>query len=113
LLIHIEIQVSRDGRFEKRMYIYAYRLFDKYDHEVVSLAILGDDEEGWRPDHYAMGRFGCRTEFTFPAIKLLDYRDDLESSKQVTIPLPSRSPPIWLLSRQKTMSNDASNGRSA
>jgi hypothetical protein len=40
---------------------------------VVSLAILADDEPGWRPTSYGYGRWGFRTQTEFPAVKLLDY----------------------------------------
>jgi hypothetical protein len=39
VLIHTEIQRNRDEDFPKRMYIYNYRLFDRYDRPVVSLAV--------------------------------------------------------------------------
>ena len=28
----------------------------------------------WRPDQFALGLWGCETRFTFPVVKLLDYR---------------------------------------
>ena len=34
------------------MYIYYYKIFDKYHHEVVSLAILTDDDASYKPDTY-------------------------------------------------------------
>ena len=42
IFIHIEIQGAYEDAFEKRMYVYNYRLFDRYDRPVVSLAVLGD-----------------------------------------------------------------------
>ncbi|MCP4589646.1 MAG: hypothetical protein GY842_02785, partial [bacterium] len=52
VFIHIEIQVGRESEFPLRMFIYHYRLFDRYPEAVVSLAILGDEDPGWRPDRY-------------------------------------------------------------
>src|SRR5688500_12566646 len=43
ILIHIEVQNQRDAGLPKRMFDYHYRIFDKFDREPVSLAILGDD----------------------------------------------------------------------
>ncbi|MEM7534825.1 MAG: hypothetical protein AAF639_21795 [Chloroflexota bacterium] len=40
VLNHIEIQGSREAGFEERMYIYHYRIYDKYRIPVVSIAIL-------------------------------------------------------------------------
>jgi hypothetical protein len=73
LLIHIEVQTWKEGAFPKRMYVYNYRLFDRYDREVISLAILADDDPDWRPSQYGYGRWGFRTSTEFPVVKLLDY----------------------------------------
>jgi hypothetical protein len=81
LLLHVEIQSQRDGDFAKRMYVYHYRIFDRYDREVVSLAVLGDDQPNWRPQEYGYGRWGCEMRLRFPIVKLLDYVwEDLEAS---------------------------------
>ncbi len=37
----------------KRMFTYNYRIFDRYDRPVVSLAVLADPHPGWRPDGYS------------------------------------------------------------
>jgi hypothetical protein len=74
VLVHIEVQSQEEGRFPRRMFVYHYRLFDRYDREVVSLAILGDDRPNWRPNHFGYGRWGCRMDFAFPIVKLLDYQ---------------------------------------
>jgi hypothetical protein len=58
------------------MYVYNYRLFDRYDREVVSLVVLADDDPGWRPGGYSYGRWGFYTGIWFPAVKLLDYALD-------------------------------------
>ncbi|MBF2078915.1 MAG: transposase [Synechococcales cyanobacterium T60_A2020_003] len=73
LLLHVEIQSQRDGDFAKRMYVYHYRIFDRYEQEVVSLAVLGDDQPTWRPQEYSYGRWGCEMRLKFPIVKLLDY----------------------------------------
>ena len=39
VFIHIEIQGDYDSGFAKRMYIYYYRLYDRYDQPIVSLAV--------------------------------------------------------------------------
>jgi hypothetical protein len=73
LLIHVEVQSSREGGFAKRMHVYNYRIFDRYDREVISLAVLADDDPDWRPSRYGYGRWGFRTSTEFPVVKLLDY----------------------------------------
>jgi hypothetical protein len=73
LLIHVEVQSLREGEFPQRMHVYNHRIFDRYDQEVVSLAILADDDPDWRPTRYESARWGFRTLTEFPIVKLLDY----------------------------------------
>ena len=75
--------MSDDGKFTWRMYVYNDRLFDKYNKEVASFAVLGDDNPGWRPQSFGYRRWGVKVGFRFPMVKLLDYaarRSELEES---------------------------------
>ena len=74
VLVHIEIQGQKDVDFAQRMYVYNYRLFDRYQRWVVSLAVLADEQINWRPDYYGYELWGCQTSLRFPIIKLLDYK---------------------------------------
>jgi hypothetical protein len=73
VLIHVEVQTTRDTEFPKRVYVYNYRIFDRYDRAVASLAVLADDDPDWRPDHFYHRQFGCEAGIRFPPVKLLDY----------------------------------------
>jgi hypothetical protein len=73
VIIHAEIQSQEETIFPLRMYTYNYRLRDKYNCPIVSLAILGDDSKIWRPHHYTDSLWGCTTHFEFPIVKLADY----------------------------------------
>ncbi|RUT00822.1 hypothetical protein DSM106972_072310 [Dulcicalothrix desertica PCC 7102] len=77
VLIHIEVQSQEEEDFAMRMYIYNYRIYDKYKKTVASLAILGDDKENWRPSSFGYSLFGCSLNFEFPIIKLVDYQQRL------------------------------------
>ena len=79
ILVHVEIQGYRDADFPKRMFVYHYRILDRYNTEVASLAVLADDEAGYRPGPYRTGRWGCELEFRFPVVKVLDYERDWEA----------------------------------
>ena len=68
--LHIEIQASREHNFQKRMYTYHYRIFDKLDGLVGSFAVLADDEPGWNPGQYSYEIAGSRLKFEFPVVKL-------------------------------------------
>ena len=72
ILIHIEVQAAREGEFPRRMHIYNHRIFDRYGREVISLAILADDDPGWRPTRYEYARWGFRSLTEFPIVKLID-----------------------------------------
>ena len=83
VLVHVEVQMSSDGKFPWRMYVYNYRLFDKYNKEVASFAVLGDDRPDWRPNRFGYRRWGVEVDFRFPIVKLLDFatrRSELEAS---------------------------------
>jgi hypothetical protein len=73
VLIHVEVQTARDAEFPRRMYVYNYRVFDRYNRPVASLAVLADDEPNWRPADYSSNLFGCQAGIRFPAVKLLDF----------------------------------------
>jgi hypothetical protein len=52
LVLHVEIQVSRESGFPRRMFVYYYRLYDLYPEQVVSLAVPADEEPDWEPKRY-------------------------------------------------------------
>ena len=74
LLIHIEVQGERESDFEQRMFIYHCRLFDRFQRQVVSLAVLADDHPRWRPRRFGYKLWGCAVTFSFPTVKLLDFK---------------------------------------
>jgi hypothetical protein len=80
VLVHVEIQAQRDDNLPKRVYVYNYRIFDKFDRPVVSLAVLADDDPNWKPSEFSRELWDCKTNFTFPTAKLLDFKDKLEDS---------------------------------
>lgn len=73
VLVHLEVQSREETNFAQRMYVYHYRLFDRYNRSVASLAILGDDRPTWKPNQYSDELWGCEVKFKFPIVKLLDY----------------------------------------
>ncbi|MDR3516447.1 MAG: Rpn family recombination-promoting nuclease/putative transposase, partial [Azospirillaceae bacterium] len=80
IYIHIEIQGRREATFAERMFVYNYRLYDRYRKPVASLAVLADDDAGWRPSSFGFDVMGCQHVLTFPTVKLLDWggrEDDL------------------------------------
>jgi hypothetical protein len=73
VLIHMEVQTSRDGDFEKRMFVYNYRAFNARELPVASFAVLADDEPNRRPAQFGWTILGCTHLLQFPTVKLLDW----------------------------------------
>ena len=77
VLVHVEIQAGYETDFGERMFVYYYRLFDRYRLPLASLVVLADDRLQWRPDHYERQLWGCDLKLKFPVVKLLDYQGRL------------------------------------
>ena len=86
LLIHVEIQSQVQSEFPERMYVYNYRIFDRYRRPVLSLAILADDNPDWRPNSYSRELWGGRVSLEFPMVKLLDYQGEGDVLSESTNP---------------------------
>lgn len=86
LYIHIEIQSQYEADFEHRVFVYYYRIRDRYGAHVVSLVILSDDRPNWRPQEYTDGCWGCTLSFRFPMVKLLDYLEQWDTLEGSTNP---------------------------
>lgn len=86
VLLHVEVQGQYDKEFAQRMYTYNYRLFDRHKQQVISLAVLADEEVNWRPSSYGYTLGGCRVSLEFPIVKLLDYEAQWETLEQSTNP---------------------------
>ncbi|MFN8541717.1 MAG: DUF4351 domain-containing protein [Thermomicrobiales bacterium] len=74
LLVHVEVQGREQTEFARRMFTYHTRLVDRYDQPVVSLVVLTDGRDGWRPDSYSHDYWGCTITFRYPVVKVLDWR---------------------------------------
>jgi hypothetical protein len=74
VLVHVEIQGQYESGFAERMYVYNYRIFDRYHKPVASFAVLTDERPKWRPDHYGYELWGFGISVKFPVAKLSDWR---------------------------------------
>jgi hypothetical protein len=81
IFIHIEVQRTRDPHFMLRVFVYYYRIFDKFwekGSEVISLVILIDEDENYRPDEYSSGRWGFEHRLKVPVVKIIDFKNKKE-----------------------------------
>ena len=86
--------MENESNFPVRMFVYHYRIFDKYNRrEVVSFAVLGDDNPDWRPQATATN--GGMESFRFPVVKLLDYAANGRNWRPATALSPRWCSPTW------------------
>jgi len=81
LFIHIEVEGKKEDNFPERMYVYNYRIYDQNREkgvEVVSFAVLTDEDENYRPDEFSVSRLGFELRMKFPMVKIIDYKNDPE-----------------------------------
>ncbi len=79
MYIHVEVQAGRERLFNERVFIYHYRIFDRFRRPVSTLVVLADNSPSWRPSSYGYELFGCRMRLDFPVAKILDWEKDLET----------------------------------
>ncbi len=69
VFLHVEFQHQHDPKFPVRMYRYNYRIFDKFDEHVISIAILGDTSPTWIPNLFSFKRWGFDLSMAYSVIK--------------------------------------------
>lgn len=74
VLIHVEIQTQYQKEFPRRMHVSNNRISDRYGREVISLALLGDDDPNWRPTRFAYTRWVFISGTKYLMVKLLDFQ---------------------------------------
>lgn len=75
LLVHIEVQGYEDKDFPLRMYVYHYRCFDRFQKDMIALAILTDENPNYRPSYYEWKKENTAIRYDFGMFKLLDYEE--------------------------------------
>ncbi len=80
ILVHLEIQNYKDETISERMFTYYYKILDLYKRDIVSLLLLTDIDNNWRPSFYLKDFMGTKLTFEYNSVKLIDYyTDDLKS----------------------------------
>ncbi|HEV3444913.1 MAG TPA: Rpn family recombination-promoting nuclease/putative transposase [Gemmataceae bacterium] len=93
VLVHIELQNQPEGEFAERMYVYNYRIYDRYRRKVASLAVLGDEQANWRPAEFSYDLWGCRPVCVSAQSNCWITWVEKQSWRAMPIPLPWSS---WL-----------------
>ena len=79
VLIHLEIQSQYEVGFAERIYVYQYRIYDRYRRKVASLVVLGDESPTWKPSEFGYEIFGVEINYRYRVVKLLDLGEDWEA----------------------------------
>ncbi len=72
ILVHIEVQGSKDEHFSERMFSYFYRILDKYQKPITAFAILTDNNKKFHPTHYERSFLGTKLRYDFNSCKILE-----------------------------------------
>ncbi|MBK8045754.1 MAG: cytosolic protein [Anaerolineales bacterium] len=84
--MHVEVQNQFDARFPERMYVYSYRIYDRYRRHAYSLAVLGDESATWQPTQLEAELWDNLHIMRYSVVKLNDYRLQWEVLEQSTNP---------------------------
>jgi len=76
ILVHIEVQGYRDTDFPKRMFTYFYRIMDKFNKAVTSIAIFTDINKHFKPSEYRYSFMGVENTFKYNTYKIIDQDED-------------------------------------
>ena len=74
IILHNEIQGEARTEFNQRMYVYHYRIEDRYNCPVVSLGLVTGGVQRGAVGRYESALLGCRSVFEFPVVQLQDWR---------------------------------------
>ena len=72
ILVHIEVQGYHDKNFSERMFTYFYRILDKYEKRVTSIAVYTDANKNFHPKMFTYEYLGTRITFQFNTFKVID-----------------------------------------
>jgi len=78
LFIHIEVQGTRKKDFAERMLHYYTRIKDRYNHDILSVALLTDGSNKNINNVYQFKFEEFEYKFTFPYKKITDFKDQGE-----------------------------------
>jgi len=76
VLCHVEIQSNKGrGDLAERMFRYFYRIWDRYKVPITAIAILADENKGYRPVVYSQEFMGTSLRYDFNSYKILDQEE--------------------------------------
>ena len=78
VLCHVEIQSNKGrGDLAERMFRYFYRIWDRYKVPITAIAILADDNKGYRPEVFTQEFMGTSLRYDFNSYKILHQEESV------------------------------------
>ncbi|MCZ2260944.1 hypothetical protein [Sporosarcina sp. G11-34] len=75
-MIHIEVEGSANGNFSKRMFRCFYRIFDKFDREIVAFAVLTGPKTSGKSQGFTYSYFGTTLNYSYNVSKVSEYDEE-------------------------------------
>ena len=76
ILVHIEVEASANADFSKRMFKYFYRIFDKFDREIVAFAVMTGPSVSEKTLGFSYSYFGTTLDYAYNVHKVSDYNEE-------------------------------------
>ena len=86
VLVHVEVQTQPAFGFPERMFVYHYRIRDRFGARCATFGVLADSDPSWRPAEFRDELLGTELVLRFSTAKLLDYEADLPALEEETNP---------------------------
>ncbi|MBO0588617.1 Rpn family recombination-promoting nuclease/putative transposase [Sporosarcina sp. E16_8] len=84
ILVHVEVQSDNEKDFAKRMFQYFYRIYDRFDREIVALAIMTSPHQSEFSTQFRYSYFGTKLDYAYTNYKVADYDyKELEQSDKL------------------------------
>jgi hypothetical protein len=76
LLIHIEVQGESEPDFSRRMFRYYYRIFDRYNRDIVAIALFTNSSEKPHSNIYQRSTHGTTITYTYNTYQFSDHNEE-------------------------------------
>ena len=86
VLVHVEVQTQPASGFPERMFVYHYRIRDRFGARCATFGVLADGDPSWRPAEFRDELLGTELVLRFSTAKLLDYEADLPALEEESNP---------------------------
>lgn len=84
VLIHVEVQSSRESEFSERTFQYFYRIYDRHKEKIIALAVHTSSENIERMKRFEYEYFGTKLIYSYNNYKTEDYSDaELKRSENI------------------------------